>query len=96
MVAGGVNICVFTTGRGTPTGSAITPTIKMSSNTFCYNNMNDAIDVNAGDIIDGTRTKEEVRDELINLIIRISNGELVKAEINEQNDFSVWRFAITC
>lgn len=64
MVAGGANICVFTTGRGTPTGSAIVPTIKMSSNTFCYENMNDAIDINAGSIIDGVKTKEEVRDEL--------------------------------
>ncbi|KGI56461.1 UxaA family hydrolase [Campylobacter sp. MIT 97-5078] len=96
MVAGGANICVFTTGRGTPTGSAIVPTIKMSSNTFCYKNMNDIIDINAGSIIDGVKTKEEVRDELIELIVRISNGELVKAEINEQNDFSVWRLAITC
>ncbi len=96
MVAGGANICVFTTGRGTPTGSAIVPTIKMSSNTFCYENMNDAIDINAGSIIDGIKTKEEVRDELIDLIVRISKGELVKAEINEQNDFSVWRLATTC
>ncbi|EKE1751981.1 UxaA family hydrolase [Campylobacter coli] len=96
MVAGGANICVFTTGRGTPTGSAIVPTIKMSSNTFCYENMNDAIDINAGSIIDGVKTKEEVRDELIELIVRISDGELVKAEINEQNDFSVWRLATTC
>lgn len=96
MVAGGANICVFTTGRGTPTGSAIVPTIKMSSNTFCYENMNDAIDINAGSIIDGVKTKEEVRDELIELIVRISDGELVKAELNEQNDFSVWRLATTC
>lgn len=96
MVADGANICVFTTGRGTPTGSAIMPTIKMSSNTFCYENMNDAIDINAGSIIDGIKTKEEVRDELIDLIVRISKGELVKAELNEQNDFSVWRLATTC
>ncbi|EGT6120955.1 UxaA family hydrolase [Campylobacter jejuni] len=96
MVAGGANICVFTTGRGTPTGSAIVPTIKMSSNTFCYENMNDAIDINAGSIIDGVKTKEEVRDELIELIMRISDGELVKAELNEQNDFSVWRLVTTC
>lgn len=96
MVAGGANICVFTTGRGTPTGSAIVPTIKMSSNTFCYENMRDCIDINAGSIIDGLKSKENIRDELIDLIVRISNGELVKAELNEQNDFSVWRLATTC
>lgn len=96
MVAGGANICVFTTGRGTPTGSAIVPTIKMSSNTFCFENMNDVIDINAGKMIDEAKDKEELRDELIQLIIRISQGELVKAELNEQNDFSVWRLATTC
>lgn len=58
--------------------------------------MNDAIDINAGSIIDGVKTKEEVRDELIELIVRISDGELVKAELNEQNDFSAWRLATTC
>ncbi|TKX29429.1 altronate hydrolase [Campylobacter sp. MIT 12-5580] len=96
MVAGGANICVFTTGRGTPTGSAIVPTIKMSSNTFCFENMNDVIDINAGKMIDEAKSKEELRDELIELIIRISQGELVKAELNEQNDFSIYRLAVTC
>lgn len=91
-----VQIFVFTAGRDTPTGSAIVPTIKMSSNTFCYENMNDVIDINARSIIDGAKTKEEVRDELIDLIVRISKGELVKVELNEQNDFSVWRLATTC
>ncbi|MEB2817417.1 UxaA family hydrolase [Campylobacter upsaliensis] len=96
MVAGGANICVFTTGRGTPTGSAIVPTIKMSSNSFCYQNMNDCIDINAGEILDGAKTKEDIRDELIELIVKIGDGHLVKAELNEQNDFSVWRLATTC
>lgn len=96
MVAGGANICVFTTGRGTPTGSAIVPTIKMSSNSFCYQNMNDCIDINAGEMLDGVKTKEDIRDELIELIVKIGDGHLVKAELNEQNDFSIWRLATTC
>lgn len=96
MVAGGANVCVFTTGRGTPTGSCIVPTIKMSSNTFCYENMKDCIDIDAGAMLEGIKSKEAVRDELIDLIVHISQGELVKAELNEQNDFSVWRLATTC
>lgn len=96
MVAGGANICVFTTGRGTPTGSAIVPTIKMSSNSFCYQNMNDCIDINVGAILDGAKTKEDIRDELIELIVKIGDGHLVKAELNEQNDFFVWRLDTTC
>ena len=47
MAAGGCNIVVFTTGRGTPIGSPIVPTIKVSSNTDTYVNMNDSIDLDA-------------------------------------------------
>ena len=58
--------------------------------------MNDCIDINAGEILDGAKTKEDIRDELIELIVKIGDGHLVKAELNEQNDFSVWRLATTC
>lgn len=96
MVAGGANLVVFTTGRGTPTGSPTTPTIKLSTNNFCATNMADVIDLNAGEIVDGNKCKEDIRDELIELIKQISEGKLTKAEINKQNDFSVWRLATTC
>ena len=95
MVAGGCNIAVFTTGRGTPTGSPIAPTIKVSSNTFTYNNMNDAIDLNAGTVVDGKQTIKEVGYEIVDAICEVANGKLTKAEHNEQNDFSIWRLATT-
>lgn len=59
MVAGGCNLCIFTTGRGTPTGSPITPTIKLSSNTQTFLSMNDCIDLDAGDLLNGTKNLEE-------------------------------------
>lgn len=95
MVAGGCNICVFTTGRGTPTGSAITPTIKLASNTSTFENMSDCIDLNAGEIIDGTKTIEIVGQEVIEYMVEVAGGKLTKAEENEQNDFSIWRLATT-
>lgn len=95
MVASGANIVVFTTGRGTPTGSPITPTIKISSNTATFKNMSDSIDLNAGTIISGERTIEEVGREIIEFMVKVSEGTLTKAEQNEQNDFSVWRLATT-
>lgn len=95
MVAGGCNICVFTTGRGTPTGSPVTPTIKLSSNTFTFENMADCIDLNAGGIIDEGKTIEEVGKEVVEEIITVANGKQTKAELNEQNDFSIWRLATT-
>lgn len=96
MVAGGCNLCIFTTGRGTPTGSAITPTIKLSSNTKTYLNMQDCIDLDAGEILDGKKSIEQKRDELLMFIQKVSEGVLTKAEENHQNDFSIWRLATTC
>lgn len=95
MVAGGCNICVFTTGRGTPTGSPITPTIKVATNTPLALKMAGDIDINAGAMIDGGKTKYDIGIEILELIVKLSEGELTKAEINEQNDFSIWRLATT-
>lgn len=55
--------------------------------------MNDYIDINAGEMLNVVKTKEDIRDELI---VKIGYGHLVKAELNEQNDFSIWRLATTC
>ena len=95
MVAGGCNVCVFTTGRGTPTGSPVTPTIKIASNSAVFNSMNDSIDLNAGTVIEGTKTIQDVGEEILSYIVEVSRGTLTKAEINEQNDFSIWRLATT-
>lgn len=95
MVAGGCNICVFTTGRGTPTGSAVAPTIKLATNSAVFNSMNDSIDLNAGTVIEGTQNIQEVGEEILDFIVAVSNGKLTKAEINRQNDFSIWRLATT-
>ncbi len=95
MVAGGANVVVFTTGRGTPTGSPICPTIKIASNTPCFKNMNDSIDLNAGSIIEGQKTIEQVGEEILDCIVEVSKGRLTKAELNGQNDFSIWRLATT-
>lgn len=53
MVAGGAQIVLFTTGRGTPTGSPIAPVIKIATNTGIFERMGDNIDLNAGTIIEG-------------------------------------------
>lgn len=95
MVAGGSNIVVFTTGRGTPTGSPITPTIKVSTNTETFMKMNDSIDLDAGTIIRGEETIEEMGKRIVDAMVEVSNGLETKAEMNEQNDFSVWRLATT-
>lgn len=96
MVAGGINICVFTTGRGTPTGSCVVPTIKMSSNSKCAKKLEDLIDINAGLILDAKMSEEDFDKKLLEQFIEIASGKPCKAEENEQNDFSIWRLATTC
>ncbi|WP_102346581.1 UxaA family hydrolase [Bacillus sp. Marseille-P3661] len=95
MVAGGAQIVLFTTGRGTPTGSPIAPTIKISTNSNIFEKMSDNIDLNAGTIIDGTETVSEVGQRIFSEITTVSSGKLTKAEILKQHDFGIWRIGPT-
>lgn len=91
MTAGGAQIVLFTTGRGTPTGSPIAPAIKIATNTLVYEGMNDNIDINAGTVIDGSETIEEVGQRIFDELVEVCNGKLTKAEILKQHDFGIWR-----
>ncbi len=89
--AAGVNITVFTTGRGTPTGSAVMPTIKVATNTEMATAIPDIIDLNSGTIADGTQTLEENGEELYNLILDVANGHLTRAELGGHHEFNLSR-----
>jgi altronate dehydratase large subunit len=91
FAAAGVNITVFTTGRGTPTGSAIMPTIKVATNTEMATALSDLIDMNSGTIADGTQTLEENGMQIYDLIIKVANGQLTKAEIGGHHEFNLSR-----
>jgi altronate hydrolase len=75
LVAGGCTVGVFTTGRGSVYGSATAPTIKVATNTEMYSVMHEDMDINAGRIIDGTATLEEVGQEIFDMILRVASGE---------------------
>ncbi|MCI0534065.1 MAG: altronate dehydratase family protein, partial [Verrucomicrobiales bacterium] len=60
LVAGGCNLGVFTTGRGSVYGCKPAPCIKVATNTPLYNWMRDDMDINAGTILDGSETVEQV------------------------------------
>ena len=95
MAAGGCHICVFTTGRGTPTGSAIVPTMKVASNTAMYKNMAGNMDINAGTIVDGDESIEQVGRRIFEEMIRVASGKRTKAEILGHNDFGIQRIGPT-
>jgi len=95
MVAGGAQIVLFTTGRGTPTGSPIAPVIKISTNTAMFEKMRDNMDLDAGTIIDGKETIDAVGQRILDEIGSVASGKLTKAEILKQNDFGIWRIGPT-
>ena len=89
MVAGGAQVVIFTTGRGSPAGYALAPVIKVVSNSNTYKKMPGDFDINAGTIIDGFKTIEEVGKEIFKLLIDVSNGKETRAEINKQYQFAI-------
>ncbi|MEW9124763.1 MAG: UxaA family hydrolase [Thermotaleaceae bacterium] len=91
MVAGGCQVIVFTTGRGTPTGNAIVPVIKITGNRQTYENMKDNIDFNVSPIIEGEKTIEEMGEELLKEVLAVSNGRVTKAEALGFNDTAINR-----
>lgn len=95
MAAGGAQVVLFTSGRGTPTGSPIVPVIKISTNTQMFNNMRDNMDLNAGTIIDGEESVVDVGRRIFSEIGRVSSGKWTKAEIFKQHDFGIWRIGPT-
>ena len=80
MVAGGAQIIVFSTGRGTPTGNPIVPVIKITGNRITFANMKDNIDVDASPVIYGPQTLKELGDELLKEVIEVANGKQTNAE----------------
>ena len=92
LAGSGANLILFTTGLGTPTGNPAVPVIKVSTNTYIYEKMNDIIDFNTGAIIEGTETLESCGEALLSYIVKVASGEI---EVNSrrlgQNDFIPWK-----
>jgi len=91
LVSSGVNVVCFTTGRGTPTGNPIVPVIKIATNTRMFHHMEENMDVNAGTIIDGEESIEQVGKRIFDKILSVASGERAKNEITGHREFAIWR-----
>ena len=74
QLAAGMNLHVFTTGRGTPYGLAAVPVIKVATRSELARRWHDLMDVNAGTIADGSATIEQVGWELFHLMLEVASG----------------------
>lgn len=92
QLASGINLQIFTTGRGTPYNLAIAPVIKVSSQTALKNRWPDLIDLDAGQVVSCQRSIEDVGMELFELVLRVAGGETVTAAEKLQlfNDLAVF------
>jgi len=96
QVAAGANLILFTTGLGTPTGNPIAPVVKISTNSNLAKRMPDIIDIDAGGIISGEKTIEQMGEMILDLSIQVASGEIrTKAELLGQDDFIPWKRGVS-
>ncbi|MBQ9273583.1 MAG: UxaA family hydrolase [Succinivibrio sp.] len=89
MVAGGCNAVIFTTGRGTPTGNALVPVLKVTANEHTYSWMSDNLDVDLSGIIRGELTVKGAGELLLETLGEVINGRQTKAECYGFSDVAV-------
>jgi altronate dehydratase large subunit len=87
LIACGSHVILFATGRGSVVGSAISPVIKVCANPETFRNLPEDMDVNAGRILEGLASLDEVGDEIHHLITRIADGHPTASESLGHQEF---------
>ncbi len=96
QIAGGANLLAFTTGRGSMFGSKPAPCLKLATNTPMYQRLEEDMDINCGEILDGTATLEEMGQRIFELMLRTASGAPSKSELLGlgDNEFVPWQIGI--
>ena len=89
MVAGGATIVVFTTGRGTPTGHALAPVIKVTGNPLTAERMKDNMDIDVSGILEGEETINQAGERILKEVLEVAGGKVTKAEALGFSDIAV-------
>ncbi len=93
QVAGGANLICFTTGRGSAYGCAPSPSLKFSTNTALWQRQEEDIDLNCGEVVDGTASIDELGERIFRLMLETASGRKTKSELHGygQSEFVPWQ-----
>src|SRR5690606_16688221 len=93
QVAGGANLICFTTGRGSAYGCAPAPSLKLATNTELWRRQEDDIDINCGEVVDGSSDVQAMGERIFRLMLDTASGRRSKSEIHGygQNEFVPWQ-----
>lgn len=80
QIAGGANMIMFTTGRGSMFGAKPVPSAKLATNTPMFEQLIEDMDINCGEILDGTSSMDEMARRIFDAMLRIASGERTKSE----------------
>ncbi|MEP6835094.1 MAG: altronate dehydratase family protein [Gemmatimonas sp.] len=94
MVASGATMLLFTTGRGTPLGFPV-PTLKVSSNSGLAARKPHWIDFDAGRVLTGVATIEQLTDELLALVLETASGKRARNETHGYREIAIWKHGVT-
>lgn len=87
MMASGAHCTLFVTGRGSVVGSALAPVIKIAANPHMYRRLAADMDVNAGRVLEGEATLEEVGQEIFDRVVGLASGEVSASEALGHQEF---------
>jgi len=96
QIAGGANLIAFTTGRGSMFGAKPVPSIKLATNTPMFRRLEEDMDINCGEVLDGTASIDEMGSRIFDLMLRTASGERSKSELLGLGDheFVPWQIGI--
>ena len=90
LMAAGVHVILFTTGRGTPVGAPV-PTVKIATNHSLAERKSSWIDFDASPILEGN----PLTDELFDFVLEVAGGKETKNEINNYREISIFKDGVT-
>jgi altronate hydrolase len=96
QIAGGANVIAFTTGRGSMFGAKPVPSLKLATNTSMYRRLEEDMDINCGEVLDGTASIQGMGQAIFDHILQVASGEPSKSELLGLGDheFVPWNIGV--